>query len=114
MIKKILRHRAVSLISLASFLFVGGGFVWAYVALDKIMGSPLILHFDDIEGITSVGGLGSLVFMGALGLVIVLMNFAIALELEERDRFLGGMMTGITFVFAVLLFISFAAIINVN
>lgn len=114
MIQKILRHRAISLVSLASLLLAGGGFIWAYVALSKITGSPLVLHFDDIAGITSVGGSGSLVFMGALGLVIVLMNFAIALELEERDRFLGRMVTGITFVFAALLFISFAAIINVN
>jgi hypothetical protein len=112
--KKILRHKVVSLVSLGSLLLVAGGCAWAWTSLAGIAGSSLVLHFDDIDGITAVGGPGSLIFMGALGVVVVLLNFAIALELEERDRFLGKITTAMTFIFAVLLFIAFAAIINVN
>ncbi|HEX4103901.1 MAG TPA: hypothetical protein VHZ04_00250 [Candidatus Paceibacterota bacterium] len=112
--KKILRHKTVSLVSLGSFLLVAGGCAWAWVALRGVAGSPLILHFDDIGGITAVGGPGSLVFMGVLGIVVVLMNFAISLELEERNPLLGKIVAGVTFIFAALLFIAFAAIINVN
>ena len=114
MLKKILRHKTVSLVSLGSLLLVAGGCAWAWVALGGVTGSPLILHFDDIQGITAVGGPGSLIFIGCLGVAVVLMNFVIGLELEERDKVLGKIAVGITFIFAVLLFISFAAIINVN
>jgi hypothetical protein len=114
MFKKMIRHKAVSAAFLGSLLLVAGGSMWAWVALQGIAGSPLILHFDDIEGITAVGGPGGFLFMGILGMVVVLFNFAIALELEERDRFLGKITAGMTFIFAVLLFVSFAAIINVN
>ena len=114
MFKKILRHRTVSLVSLGSFLLAAGGCAWAWVALGGMVSAPLILHFDDIEGITAVGTPASLIFMGVLGVAVVLMNFAIALELEERDRVLGKVTAGMTFIFAALLFMAFAAIINVN
>lgn len=114
MFKKILRHRIVSAIFFGSFLLVAGGAAWAWAALAGVTGSPLILHFDDIEGITAVGGAGSFVFMGILGVAVVLLNFAIALELEERNPFLGKITAGMTAIFAILLFIAFAAIINVN
>jgi hypothetical protein len=42
------------------------------------------------------------------------MNFFIALEFDARDRFLGKFTAVMTLVFATLLFIAFAAIINVN
>lgn len=75
---------------------------------------PLIIHFNDLEGITAVGTPTSLAFMAALGTAVVVINSLIALELEERDRFLGKLTAAVTLVFAVLLFIAFAAIINVN
>lgn len=114
MIKKIVRYRAVSALSLAAVAFVLGGFLWAYFTLRSVSQSPLILHFDDLEGITSVGALSAVVFVGILGLAATVMNFVIALELEARDRFLGKITAAVTLAVAVLLFISFAAILNVN
>jgi len=109
-----LRHRVVALLSLVSFLLSGGGFLWAYFALRGVANAPLILHFDDIQGITSVGSMGTLIFMGILGLSIVLMNSLIAFELDVRDRFLGKLTAVVTLIFATLLFLAFSAIINVN
>ncbi len=115
MLKKIWRSRAVSLMSLAALLFVWGGAIWSRVMLRGTAGaSPLILHFNDLSGITSVGPPGTLVFMAVLGTLIVLMNFVIALEFDARDPFLGKFVAAVTLVFAVLLFIAFVAIINVN
>ena len=65
-------------------------------------------------GITAVGSPTNLVFVGFLGTVVVIMNFFIALELEARNRFLGKLVAALTLLFAVLLFIAFAVIINVN
>ena len=99
---------------LASLAFAVAGWVWAYVALRGVTNAPLILHFDDLTGITAVGAFGNIMFVGFLGTAIVIMNFFIALEFEPRDRFLGKLAAAVTFIFAVLLFIAFAAIINVN
>lgn len=115
MFKKILKYRAVSILSLVALFFVWGGAVWSRLVLHATSdASPLILHFDDLSGITSVGPPAALQFMTVIGTVIVLMNFFIALELESRDRFLGKLVAAVTLVFAVLLFIGFAAIISVN
>ena len=114
-VKKILRHRAVGATSLAALLFVLGGAVWSRSVLRPVSrSSPLIVHFNDLQGITAVGTPEILVFMAILGTVVVIVNFMIALELDERDRFLGKLMAAVTLVFAILLFIAFAAIINVN
>lgn len=114
MIKKIARYRFVSLMSLASFALVLGGFFWAFGALRNVGDQPLILHFNDLNGITSVGGFGALVLMGILGTAMVVVDFFIALALEERDTVLGKIVASMTLVIAVLLFIGFAAILNVN
>ncbi len=114
MFKKIIAHKAVTMLSLASLAFVLGGSFWAYYALRGVANAPLILHFEDLSGITAVGGLGMLVFMGIFGIVVVVMNFFIALELDARDRFLGKFASGVTLIFAILLFLAFVATINVN
>lgn len=114
MFKKILKYKLVSTLSLVSVLFILGGFAWAYFTLRAIGGGPFILHFNDIEGITSVGGLGTIVFAGVFGIIAVIMNFFIALEFEERDRFLGKFLAVMTLLFGILLFIAFVAILSVN
>ncbi len=100
--------------SFAAFLFVLSGWLWAHFALRGAANAPLILHFDDLSGITSVGTSANLTFMGFFGIAIVIMNFFIAIGLEDRDRFFGKLAAAATLVFAILLFIAFAAILNVN
>ena len=114
MIKKIMHARVVSAVFLGALAFVVGGWVWAYVVLRGVTNAPLILHFDDLSGITAVGTLANIMFVGFIGTAVVLMNFFIAVEFEARDRFLGKLTAAITFIFAVLLFIAFTAIVNVN
>lgn len=117
--RKIIRARAVSAISLAAMCFAAGGWIWAYVALRHAagtagQGTPLILHFNDLSGITAVGGIGTITFMGILGVAVVTLNSLVALELSGRDRFLAKLAAVATLVFAALLFVAFAAIISVN
>jgi len=103
----------ISILCAAALVFVLGGFTWAWLELCSV-GPFIILHFASGIGITSVGGIGFLVFMGAFGLLVVAMNFAIAREFDSRDRFFGRFLAAATLVFGILLFIAFAAIINVN
>ena len=112
--QRILRAKVVSVSSLLSLAFVGSGWAWAQASLSRVANSPIILHWNDLDGITAVGAPKDLAVIGGIGIVVVFLNFFLALELEERDRFLGKLMAGITLIFATLLFIGFAAIISVN
>ena len=114
MIDKIKKYRLVSLLSLASLAFAAGGFFWIFGALRSASSGSLILHFNDMAGITAIGGFGNLLMMGILGIAIVVINFFIAIELEARDNVLGKIVAAMTLIIAVLLFIAFAAIIKVN
>jgi hypothetical protein len=114
MIEKIKKYRLVSLLSLASLAFAAGGFFWALDALGGEASGPLILHFNDMQGITSIGSFSNLLWMGVLGIAIIIINFFIALDLEARDNVLGKIVAVMTLVMAILLFLAFAAIIKVN
>jgi len=95
-------------------IFIVGGFLWAYISLVGMSSGQFIIHFNDIDDITQLGGLNNLVFMGFFGLIIAIMNFAIAVEFDERDPFLGKITGVATLAFGILLFMAFAAILNVN
>jgi len=114
MMKYFMRHREIALMSLAAFLFSAGGTLWCYLSLRGVANTPLILHFDDLSGITAVGGLRALTAIGILGSLFTVINFFLAVELDLRDRFLGKLIAILTLIFAILLFLAFSAIINVN
>ncbi len=114
MIEKIKKYRLVSLLSFASLAFASGGFFWALGALGGVISGPLVLHFNDMQGITSIGSFGNVLWMGILGIAIVLMNFFVAIDLEARDNVFGKIVAVMTLIMAILLFLAFAAIIKVN
>ncbi len=110
---KIDRHRPVAAASLVSLFLVAGGWAWSYFAL-RGTDQPLILHFNNLAGIDQVGGLGELIPVGLFGLILTALGSILALELEEKDWFLGKFTAAAVFGFAALIFIGFAAIISVN
>ena len=114
MVKKILQHRTVSLLSLLSLCLTLGGALWAWLSLAGINTPIYIIHFNDMNGITEVGGLGNIIAIGFFGLIIAIANAFIAYELEEKDPFLGKLLAGTGVVVSILLFMAFAAILNVN
>ncbi len=111
--QKILKHKIVSLVFLFSFLLVIGGWLKAYIALREIS-QPLIVHFNNAVGINQIGNLGDLAVVGIFGLVALVLDFFISLELDERDPFLGKVTAAAGLFLASLIFIGFAAIISVN
>ena len=111
--KKIVKFKTISAVFLLSFLFIVGGWLWAFFALRKIS-QPLIIHFNDVLHINQVGSLNDLTIVALFGLISLVLDFLIALELEERDWFLGKLTAAFGLFFSVLLFIGFAAIISVN
>ncbi|MDP2598732.1 MAG: hypothetical protein Q8P49_02790 [Candidatus Liptonbacteria bacterium] len=113
MLTKIKRQRGLNAVFIISATIISGAMSWAYAALKNARGT-LILHFNNVDGIDQIGGVGELERIGITGLVVVVLNFFIATELEARDGFLGKLLAGATLFFAALLFIGFAAIISVN
>jgi len=115
MVKKIIKYKAVGFACLAAIAIALGGFFWAFFRLmNSAGGVPLVLHFNDVIGITDVGSLWVIASMGILGIAVMAINFFIAIEMEERDSFLGKVVAAASVFFAVLLFISFAAILGMN
>ena len=113
------KHKSVFAMGVAALAFAGGGFVWALAALGArgsggVAAGPYILHFNDISGITQIGSVGDLARAGIFAGVAVIASFAVAFELDRRDRVLGKLMAAVTLAAAVLLFIACAAILNVN
>ena len=113
MLKKYLKFKVPNIACILSFVFVLGGWIWAYFVLRQ-PSQPLILHFSDQVGIDQIGYEGDLAKVGIFGLVIILVNFLIAVELEERDRFLARLTSGVTLLLGLLIFIYFVAIIGAN
>jgi len=109
-----MKHKAVGAACLGATVITLGGFLWAYFALRNTGGGSLVLHFNDMNGVTEIGNLWGIISMGILGIAIMVVNFFIAIELEERDHFLGKIVAVASFFFAVLLFIAFAAILSMN
>jgi hypothetical protein len=108
------RKRFVAYCSTASLAIVLGAFGWAVIALRNTGSQLLILHFTGSDGITSIGTLSSIVLFGIFSIAAAAMNFAAAIELDSRDRFLGKFVAAATLGLAILLFIGTAAIINAN
>jgi hypothetical protein len=111
---RIVKHKLITGLFAAAFAFVLGGFGWALAALGARGGGPLILHFNDVSGITQLGGVGALWYAGIFAMIAVAINYVIALELGARDGVMGKTMAVITLAAAILLFIACAAILSVN
>lgn len=112
-LSRALEHKWVSLASLFSGALILGGWIWASVEL-KGISQPLIIHFNDYIGINRTGGLLDLSWLGIFGLIAIVVNFLIALDLEERDWFWGKFTSLASIFLAALIFIGFVVIINVN
>ena len=96
-----------------SLLFVGSGMLWLFIALEGAA-QPLIVHFNNVDGITKIGTFVDIFWIVAVGVFIVGCNFAISFTLKKRDPFLAYLLAAVTLFLALLLFIGLAAIINAN
>ncbi len=113
MFRDILKFKFNNLITIVSLLFVFGGGIWAYFALQEVSDS-IIIEYSSFVGINRVGYFWDLVKVGIFGIIAIGVNFLISVEIEKRDRFLGKLANAFTFFLSVLIFIYFVAIISVN
>ena len=110
---KVKKYRLTSAIFFLSFVLVLSASLRAYLELGS-SSQPLILHFSEYVGITRIGSAADLLFPGIFGLIVIAVNFALAMAFNEREHFLGKLITGATAFLAILIFIALSAIISVN
>ena len=111
--QKLKKYRVLGTLLGGSFALVVGGWAWASLAL-RGLSRPLIVSFNDIQGVTGTGAWTHLHGLGGVGLVLVIVNSFLALELERRDRFWGKLVAAATLALSALIFIAFASIISIN
>jgi hypothetical protein len=110
---KLAQHRVVAILGAISLAFTGGGWLWAWLVLkDKTY--SLSLHWNNLVHVNQTGDIADLTGFGAFALLVVLTDFAVAVELDQKDWFWGKFLAAGTLAFALLIFIGFAAIISVN
>ncbi|MFA6354493.1 MAG: hypothetical protein WCX12_02300 [Candidatus Paceibacterota bacterium] len=112
-IREIFKYRVHNLAFLAAVVLVFGGWLWAFIALKDVK-QDIIINFESLEEINGVGSFADLSKVGFFGLIVTLINFLIATELEKRDRFWGRFTAGAMVFVGALIFIYFVAIILVN
>lgn len=113
MLQKFLKFKIITVSFAIGYFLVVLGWIWSFLALkgDK---QPLILHFSNSGGISQIGGVKDLTTVAVFSLIFLTADFLLALELEERDWFLGKMLAAGAVFLSILIFIGFAAIIGVN
>jgi hypothetical protein len=113
MLQQFRRARWTSVAFLVSLAFLVAGFLWAYFALRGIP-QPLILHFNEAQGITWRGSMLHLAAIAAGAALALLMNLLVAFELEKKDWFWGKLVAGATLFMSFLLFWYFWVMVSVN
>lgn len=96
-----------------SVALVLAGWLWAYVVLGDL-DAPIIIHFTNTSGIDRIGTFSELNEIAFLGMLMVLIDSIITFVLWDRNRALAIYSLIFGLVLALLIFISFAAIISVN
>lgn len=97
---------------------VSGGFfflslIFIYFNLRKL-GSPIILHFDQFNGIDKFGEKSDLLGIWFTGLGMALINTLLGEAFFHRERFISYILIAVNILIAILVFLISAVIINVN
>lgn len=109
--------RIAGAVSAVSFLVIATGWAWAHTVLVPLSQSIIVLWSPEGGILRTVPADEFPSFLGGIGstaLLMVIVNAALAVELERRDRSWGKLVALGTGAFAVLIFIAFTAMIGVN
>lgn len=113
MFKNIVKFKFINLAYLVSLFLASGGWIWSYAALGG-NGELLVIRFNNLVGISQIGSFSDLSAVGAISLIVIVINFFISRELAKNEEFLSKLLAFATVLFSALIFIGFAAIISVN
>jgi len=111
-IETLKRNYFIYLTMFFSLVLVITSFLNAVYQLKNIT-QPLIINFSDGK-INKVGNLGNIWVLGIFSLLILPIDFFLAVYLDKREKFLSKMLASAALFLAVLIFILFSVIVSVN
>ncbi len=114
MVAKILgiNRTIVVLVAIACVLLAISG-VMAFMNYGRL--APLIvLHFDALNGVDTFGTRASILGMWFLGVVVNMVNAALAYEFYNRERLLSYLYLGGNVLIALIVFIAIGVVVSIN
>ena len=112
--KKFKENKIIYILNLVAIGISLISFFMVLLNLIGMVNRPIVMHFDDINGITQMGAFNDIIFITITGIIVTIINFFIALEIRKKDVFLAKIISIASILFAVLLFIAFTAILTMN
>ncbi len=98
--------------AICAFAFIIATFA-IYLNIDKLS-SPLIFHFDKLNGIDILGGAIDLWRFLLAGFMIILINVILSYEFYYRERILSYFFLAVNLLFSVLVLIIVFLIVSIN
>ncbi|MDD2757774.1 MAG: hypothetical protein PHD72_00150 [Patescibacteria group bacterium] len=90
-------------------------FMWAYVFISiRPSGEQFFLHYNIIFGVDLVGEWWKILYLPLGGLLIILVNFTLAVLLYNTDRVLARLLAAFAGVFELFLVWAVYLIVNIN
>ena len=106
-------HKFIFIFFMISFFLLILGFVFSYFKF-KNYDEQIILNFSSPFGITNLGYFKDLILFFITFLIIFIINFFLSKILDDRDLLFGKFLALLNFFMALLIFIYFMVIININ
>jgi len=97
-------------VSFFIFLFAA---TFAFSKFFDISG-PIIIHFDDFNGIDFVGGKAEVFGVLTVNFVMSMINFLLAEFIYQRERFMSYLISFATLVISILFLVVIAVIGSIN
>lgn len=97
----------------ASAAAVASCYAMAVFSLRGVSG-PLIVHFNDINGIDLTGGLREIAYMAVFGILAAAADYFLAVALVKRSLFWGYFTASMAVAVALLISVALGVIISTN
>jgi len=113
-IVKRLGNNFIFVSSIISVLILAISAIIAYLHFTEISGTNIIIYLNQYQNKVLFAEVSDLYRFITLGLVLIILNFFIAIELRTKDLYLAKIVTITSIALAVLILISTNAIIKLN
>lgn len=112
-LKKLFKDKILLSLVLLSLALILAGILLIYLNIDSLS-YPLILHFNEFQGVDLVGESDNLWGVGIMAGVIFLINLTLAAGLYLRERILSYILLSVNLLISILSLIGISNIILLN
>lgn len=110
-----IRNRAILVLFGASALLLCISVLVGFIGLPQEPGGPLVFRFDEVRGtVAFLGGVGNFFGLFGVAAAMLILNFFLALEIYQRERFLSYTLAAASLVISLLFLVVAVTIAAVN